>query len=207
MKKIEKIILPAFLGLSALIIFGPYYLPVYAQPPIRHQWVQKAKLNKVILNVKSGTIADISGSSFTLHSANGTNYIVTTDTNTRLIKRFGGRANLSEFLENDKVIVTGTIDSNSKTITARSVRDLSSQRLLGYFVGSIVSKGNTSFVLHTYLNGDLTVNFGTATFINKNDQVINYSDIRAGDYIRLNGTWDKNLNQINGVQKIYDLSV
>ena len=74
-----------------------------------------------------GTVASVSGSTVTVTSWFGPFAVNTA--NAKLLRRYDGTAQLSEFLAGDEIIVTGTASQTAPSITATKVQDMSIQTL------------------------------------------------------------------------------
>ena len=63
-------------------------------------------------------------------------------------------------------------------------------------------------MIKTNKRGQLTVYLTTETkIINRQEETINFSDIRVGHRIRVKGIWDNDLKEIREVEEIKDFSL
>lgn len=156
----------------------------------------------------TGTISSINGNNLTV-SANNKSYQVEITDKTALRRKFWGKANLSEFFPGDQVNVIGRFtDSSGTIINAVLVRDTSVQIRWGVFLGDVVSKTNDNFVIKITNHGNQTVYFDSNTkFVNSSEKAINYSDLQAGNRVRVKGTWNNKFNTIKSVSEVKDFSV
>jgi len=152
----------------------------------------------------TGTIASIgTTNTMTVTGDDGKTYTVNITDETRLVRRFGGKSELSEFSEGDKINVFGKFtDDNKLIINAKLIRNISIQKRWGAFFGEVTVKNSDNFVIKTIERGDQTVYFGSSKFLNHKKEIITYSDIKLGDRVRIKGVWDKTLNKISEVDEV-----
>ncbi len=150
-----------------------------------------------------GIVKEIGENSLKIESE-GKLYLVNVTDKTKLIRRFGGESNLSEFSVGDEVNVFGKyVDENKTSIDANLVRNLSIQRRWGVFFGEILSKEKESFVIKTLTRGNLTVYLSSQTkILTHKKETIKYEDLQVGQRVRIKGVWDKTLNKIFEIEEI-----
>ncbi len=195
------------LSAAALLVVATVSLPVaqvFAQTP--SPMVTSVFKKHIFNRFRIGTISAINGSVITLTARNGKSYTVNTTTSTKFIRHFGGLSRLSEFSVNDKILVFGSLDTTTNTITAKRIRDYSVQKFNGTFVGLVTAKEATNVTLKTHRGTQVAIFDANTTFVNRHGKAITFSTITVGDRLRLSGTWDKTLNKITEIKKIWDLS-
>lgn len=145
-----------------------------------------------------GTIASISTDLMTVTGDNGKTYTINITEDTKLMRKFGGEAELTEFAVGNEVNVFGKFtDESQLTIDARLIRNLSIQKRWGVFFGEVTSMGADSFVIKTIQRGDLTVDYDEETeFENHKKESINPEDLEVGMRVRVKGVWDMSLDKI-----------
>jgi len=135
-------------------------------------------------------------------------YTVKVTDKTLLLRKFGAKADLSEFSVGDILSVRGKWTDEAKTVLeARVIRNLSIQKRRGTFWGTIKSKGDNSFVLASVNRGEQTVYLGETKIVNRKEETITFADLQVGDRVRVSGLWDNKLNKITEVSKIKDWSI
>lgn len=168
-------------------------------------WLLPFGFNRVELKTISGTIlpADLTV------SRDDKVYMVKVTDKTILLRKFGGKSELSEFSVGDTLSVRGKWTDEAKTILeARVIRNLSVQKRKGTFWGTIKSKGNNTFVLASVNRGEQAVYLGSDTKIfNRKQETITFADLKIGDRVRVSGLWDSKLNKITEVTRIKDWSI
>lgn len=154
-----------------------------------------------------GKIAMIGSNNFSLSGDDGTFQVNITD-KTKILRKFGGKSSLSEYSIGDEVVVFGKFTDDTKLIIdAKTVKNNSIQKRFGAFFGKVTIKNNDNFIMETAERGTQTVYFGTAKFVDRKEVNISYTDIKAGDRVRVKGVWDKTLNKISEVNQIKDFSI
>lgn len=165
--------------------------------------------------VNKATITEISGTTLptTIKVIKESKNITLNITDkTVILRKFGGKSNLSELHVGDIVSARGIwmqVEGSEETILdTRVLRDISIQKRKGTFWGSIESVGDNSFVLLTARRGRQTVRVSsTAKIINRRAQIITFADLKAGHRVRVSGVWDSTLNLIEEVTTIKDWSI
>lgn len=130
---------------------------------------------------------------------------------TLILRKFGGKSNLSELHIGDMVTARGTWEDSEKAVlNTRVLRDLSIQKRHGAFWGKITSIDATgkTFVLETAGRGEQKVFASSGTkIVDRRERNINFSDLAVGHRVRVTGLWDPALKQIDSVRLIKDWSV
>lgn len=128
---------------------------------------------------------------------------------TILLRRFGGKAQLSEFQINDEIAIVGRWADQAQTVLeGKVIRDLSLQKRRSTLFGNIVSLGNNSFVLNTLRHGLETVTLNSTTkLVNLKMQSINFSDLAVEHRVRVKGLWDNRNKTITEVTQVKDFSL
>jgi hypothetical protein len=154
-----------------------------------------------------GKITAIGTNSFSINGDDGTFQINITD-KTQILRKFGGKSNLSEYSVGDEVMVIGKFTDDTKTaIDAKVIRNLSIQKRRGAFFGTVLTKETNSFTMQTLKLGVQTIYFDSAKFIKRNEETMTYADLKLGHRVRIKGVWDKTLNEIREVNQIKDFSI
>lgn len=136
-------------------------------------------------------------------------YTVYVGADTKLVRKFGGTAILSEFAVGNRIQVFGNWTDESKSaVSATTIRDMSIQKLRGTFVGKITAKGSTSFTIEPLKRTTQTVFVSSATkYMDRKKAAMTYADIKVGDQVKVSGVWDRSNNKIMEVTEVRDLSV
>jgi hypothetical protein len=158
--------------------------------------------------IVGGTVTAINGGIFTVKNNNKT-FTINTDSTTKCVRHFFGTCSLSEIVVNDKVNVYGNFTDDAKTtLLAKEIRDASIMKAHGTFLGNVLSKTDTSFVLQSKERGNQTVTFTSTTkFTNRREQPMKYADIQVGNRLKVRGVWDKSNNTISLVERVKDYSI
>lgn len=125
-----------------------------------------------------------------------TTYTVNATADTTLVRKFGGRSSLDEFVVGDTLRVWGTLTDT--TIAATRIRNYSIQRVGGTFQGTITSIDTTaqSFVLDTRHRDDQTVVVTSATKIFQGNRGGVFGDLAVGQTVKVIGLWRRSADQI-----------
>lgn len=213
-----------FLFIMTLII-NPVLLvaPAYARPYERAQLkaenrmekkseaidkIRDKAMKKGMKQVLTGEINAIATNSMTvIHGDKSVTVYVGSDT--KLVRKFGGTATLSEFAVGNKVQVAGNWTDESKSaISATTIRDVSIQKLRGMFVGKVLTKGDTSFTIEPLSRKTQTAMLSTAVkYSNRRKETITYANVQVGDQVKVSGVWDRSNNKIMEVTEVRDLSI
>ena len=73
--------------------------------------------------------------------------------------------------------------------------------------GKVTTKSDSSFTIETKRNEEtftVTIYTSGATFINRKEETIAYSDVLVGHMIRAKGVWDKSLKEMRETTKVKD---
>jgi hypothetical protein len=148
--------------------------------------IRGIKVSGVSGNIVSGTIA---WGSYSLPiSINGASV-------TKVARRFGGTAEVSEISAGDFISVEGSLDQTQSalTVNATFIKDWSIQKKAATFSGTVssVNASSTSFVLASRERGNVTVTVTASTTIMKGNQPATFADIAQGATISsVSGIWD-----------------
>lgn len=130
---------------------------------------------------------------------------------TVILRKFGGKSNLSELHVGDIVSARGVWEDSERTILdTRVLRDISIQKRHGTFWGKIKSLDSAAqtFILKTGKRGEQKVFVEPETkIVSRNQLPLNFSDLVAGHRVRVTGLWDSNLRQIDETKVIKDWSI
>lgn len=163
---------------------------------------------KVALQIKidKGSLVDKKASELAI-SKDNTVYLVTTDENTQLRRRFWGKATLEEMAPGDLVNVVGRWTDNTKTaIQARLVRDLSIQKRYGIFFGTVTAVSGNTWTINLVVREPQTVTVSSTTKIT--DRKGNpLTTVNVNDRVRIRGLWNMVANTITEVGQVKDYSL
>ena len=130
--------------------------------------------------------------------------------NTKIVRKFGGKSDLSEYTGGDTINVVGFFTDDTKTtIQACVIRDISIQKRHAEFNGNILSVTAGGFVMSTVSQNrkDQTVAVSTTTkLIDRKAQKISLSSILVGNKVSVRGLWNT-LNNTVVADQIRDLSL
>lgn len=158
--------------------------------------VEPRTATKELIKTKNltGTVGAVSANTLTVDGK-----VITVSSLTKFVRRFGGSSSLAEVSVGDKVSVVGN---------AKVIRNWSVQKRKGAFVGTIQAMTATGFTLQSLNRGLQTVTVSALTkYVDRKEQVINFSNLAAGQKIRAKGLWDSKLNTITEVSQIKDYSL
>lgn len=156
----------------------------------------------------TGTIATIGENTMTVTGDGDKTYTLNLTSETKLVRRFGGKSELSEFSVGNKVNVFGKYtDDTQTTIDVKLIRNVSIQKKWGVFFGKVTSKGDESLVIESSNRGTQTVFIEGAELKNRNEESIVYGDIEVEHRIRVKGMWDRSTNEITEVNEIKNFSI
>lgn len=158
--------------------------------------------------VRGGIITAKNGSALTVSRGN-VSYEIDTDSDTKLMRRFGGNSSLDEFNVNDKINVTGTWDNDDKTkVKAKLVRNLSVMKKNAVLSGTVQEVSGNGFKLETAKKGTEEVSVSSDTgFINRKGEGISKSDVQTGHKVRVKGVWDEENHKEDEVSQVKDFSL
>src|SRR3989338_1714118 len=95
--------------------------------------------------IRWANLTAINGNTLTVHTKSGKDFQVNITSSTKLYRRFGAMATLSEFQVGDWLEVMGQWTDSSKTsVNALAIRDQSIQKYNGTFNGTVVSVNVTA---------------------------------------------------------------
>jgi hypothetical protein len=124
-------------------------------------------------------------------------YTVQITSQTKLIRRFGGSAQLSEFGVGDTIKVTG-YSEQSLIIVAKKIQDVSTQKRWASFHGQIsnFNTANQTFTITPTSRPTQTVTVLTGAKIIKASKILTFSNLQNGDWVTVSGTWDMSDNTL-----------
>lgn len=119
----------------------------------------------------------------------------------KIVRQWWGESNIDEFSVGDVVNVWGYLDaSDNYLVHAKTVRDVSIQKMHGVFKGTIESITSTStsktFVLKTEERGNQTVVVSNSTKIITATTTGSFSDLQVTLPVVVRGVWNKTLSKI-----------
>jgi hypothetical protein len=162
-------------------------------------WLTGAKI--VSINTSSGTTTP----NLITITIFGQTYKVQIDSTTNVVRQYWGKSSsdLSEFSVGDIINVYGNLDSSDYFLVhAKTVRNISIQKIYGVFNGSITTiNSSTSFTMNTKKIGTTTliVNTDANTKIYQGKDVKSFSDLIVGTKINVRGIWDKTMSKIQAL--------
>ena len=159
--------------------------------------------------IGTGSVTAISGTTLTVLGRDGGTYTVLTDGKTQFRRRFWGKGSLAEIQAKDVVSVIGKwTDDTHTTIQATLVRDLSIQKFMGVFFGTVQSITGSGWVMATINRGNQTVTVTSTTKLtDRRGQPLTQTDIVVGHRVRVRGVWDRKSNTITEVTGVKDFSL
>lgn len=119
--------------------------------------------------------------------------------NSKIVRHWWGNSSVDEFSVGDIINVLGYLDvSDNYLVHAKTVRDVSIQKMYGVFKGTIESITSTekSFVLKTEERGNQTVVVSDSTKIITATTTGSFSDLQVGLPVVVRGIWNKTLSKI-----------
>lgn len=139
----------------------------------------------------------------------GKDITVNVSDKTQFRRRFWGKGTFDEIQVGDTVNVIGRwTDDTHTAINAVLIRDLSIQKRLGVFFGTVKSINSSVWVITTMKRGEQEVTVsGTTKFTNRKDETINASDVLVGHRVRVRGLWDKTKSTITEVSQVKDFDL
>lgn len=158
-------------------------------------------------HLTGGKVTSINGGTLTVTNDNKT-FTVNTDSNTKVIRRYGGIGTVSEISVNDHINIAGNwTDSNKTTILAHVIRDGSIQERHDAFQGTVTSVNSSGFVLSSKNRGSQTVVVTSDTkFTSKSGAAITQGSIVVGNTVVLDGLWDRATTTVTAT-RVRDLSL
>jgi hypothetical protein len=158
--------------------------------------------------IKEGVVTGKGSNTLTVTSE-GKTVTVNIDSNTRLRRRFYGKATIGEISINDKLNITGKwTDENHTAINANLIRDMSIQKRFGVFVGDVTAINGSDITINSLHRGTQKVTISQTTKIeNRKEQTISQTDVIVGHKIRVKGMWDSANNTVTEVSQVKDYSL
>lgn len=156
-------------------------------------FVFTTKVNAVSSNKIKGIVSAIGPNSLTVNNAP-----INVTATTILLHKYGAKAKLSEFSVGDEVVALGN----------KLIRNMSTQKRRGVFLGKITSVSNVGFVLTPEKRPAQTVGVNLLTkYVGRGERPIVLKDIKIDDKVMVKGLWDSKLNTITEVTFVRDYSV
>ena len=157
--------------------------------------------------VRSAKVDQVLNTTFFLTTKWGTmalRWTMKTDSYTKVAKRYGGRARVSDIKMGDYLDVDGDffVGSDFFGLTAKSIKDWSLQEEAGTFSGRIIEYNANNFVLQTPAQS-ITVQTASSTRIKKGAVAVPWSRLKKGDTVVLaDGVYDYAKNTLTASQII-----
>lgn len=157
----------------------------------------------------TGSITAMGDQSLTVSGNDGKTYEVFITEKTKIKRRYWGNSEIDEFSVGNQVNIVGKWKNDEQTqIDAILVRNASIQKRHGVFIGTISSKGDSSFVVDPIKRENQTVFFDSNTkLVNRKEESISYSDLAVNHRVRIKGLWDQSANTVTEVTHIKDFSL
>lgn len=154
--------------------------------------------------VRGAKVTAISGNTISAVTAWGSvilNWNINVDSNTELVRRFGGISSVSEISVGDFISFNGillTTASSPFTVQAKVLKDWSIQKKYASFYGTVqsIANGTQSFVLATEEKGNLTVVVSSSTKIKKGDVSGIFADLAVGQKVTVQGLYNNLTNNL-----------
>lgn len=200
---------PMLLSISAYAAVYPTRVVTKMEKKQTLKETLKTKAKKMGLSAKlTGEITAISGNTLSVKQGDKS-YTVNVGDSTKLYRRFGAKATLSEFAVGNKINIVGTWTDESKiAINASYIRDVSVMKKFGTFVGKVTSKSDGSFVIEPKVRQTQTIMVSSTTkYTDRNKNAITYADIAVGDRVQTRGVWDKSNKKVIETSEVRDLTL
>ena len=140
----------------------------------------------------------------------GSNITLKVDGKTNILRKYGGKAPLSELKEGDIVSARGTWEDNETkaVLNVRVLRDLSLEKRQATFWGKITAFGDNNFSLQTSRKGTLTIMVSPDTkIVDRRERPIAFSSLAVDHRVRVTGLWDVSAKKVDSVRLIKDWSL
>jgi hypothetical protein len=159
--------------------------------------------------VGAGTVTAINGTTLTITNKESNIFTIQTNEKTQYRRRFWGKGSFSETQVGDTVSVVGKwTDDTHTTILATLIRNLSVQKFMGVFFGTVQSVTSSGWVMKTIGRGDQTVTISSSTKLtDRKGGVITQADIVVGHRVRVRGLWDRKAKTVTEVTAVKDFSI
>lgn len=143
-------------------------------------------------------------------AASGVTYTVDVTKTTKLVRRFGAKSVLTEFVIGDILEIKGKFGTSatSTVITAEWIKNYSIQRAGGTFKGEITALdcSNNKFTFDPDNRPVQTVNFTSLTKFLRSGTQIGCTDLNVGEKATVIGLWRQSINQIDADRVIVKMS-
>ena len=121
------------------------------------------------------------------------NWTITSDANTKLIRRYGGASAMNEITVGDYIsfqgsLVTGT--ASPMTVLAKTIKNWSVQKKNATFEGTVSSVSGSTFVMSTKKDGNITVTTTGTTQFMKNSATATLADVTVNSKVVTTGLYN-----------------
>lgn len=142
-------------------------------------------------------VTAISSTTLTV-TKDGNTFMINTDTNTQVIRRFGDTSMLSQISVGDLINIAGVwVDGSKTTAYAKLIRDGSIQERHDAFEGTVTLVTTNGFVFQSRNRGQQTVIVRSSTKVtDRTGNTIALSQIGAGNMVNVRGLWNRTSNTI-----------
>lgn len=148
------------------------------------------------VKIVGGVVQDISTNKITVKVWDLSVSVNVNDT-TILVRKFGGKSDISEFASGDTVNINGELVSGSPlVINGLDIRDKSTHKIRSEKKGTVQSVSSDGFVLKTEKGDELTIKVNGDTEITAGKETKSLSDIKVGDVIIVSGVVNTNAGTI-----------
>lgn len=133
--------------------------------------------------VRGAKVASISGSTITATTMWGSavmNWTVTSDADTKLIRRYGGASAINEITVGDYISFQGSLVTSTAspmTVLAKTIKNWSVQKKNATFEGTVTSVSGSTFVMSTKKDGSITITTTATTQFMKNSSTATLADV------------------------------
>ncbi len=146
--------------------------------------------------VRGAKVASVSDSTITATTMWGSavmNWTITSDANTKLIRRYGGASAMNEITVGDYIsfqgsLVTGT--ASPMTVLAKTIKNWSVQKKNATFEGTVSSVSGSTFVMSTKKDGNITVTTTGTTQFMKNSATATLADVTVNSKVVTTGLYN-----------------
>ncbi|MFA6552132.1 MAG: hypothetical protein WCT19_01370 [Candidatus Paceibacterota bacterium] len=205
---------------AAVLAFVLVFVPLFAtraqnQTPItvfsQVDTIPEVHIDKTgKVSVQGAKVMQKAGTSYYVRLIWSESYIrilVKTAPGAEVVRRFGAIMSPTEINPGDYLNIDGEIESGSDSfiVKASKIRDLSDQKEMDEFSGTVNSFGTSTpgFLLNTQFQGIINVNVGTSTVIIKGSRMINLSSVHIGDKVsKIVGVFNHGNNTINATSMV-----
>lgn len=162
----------------------------------------------LVRGAKVTAVATNSITATTTWGANIVTWTVTTDSNTKLIRRYGGSSAMTEIAVGDFISFQGTLSSSASgmTVLAKTVKDWSIQKKNATHEGTVSSISGATFVIAKNNGVNVTVNTTGSTQFMKNNVAGVFADITVGAKVTATGIFNNLTNTLDASKVVIKIT-